>query len=283
MGEQQKPEAIAKSVQALSHSGKAYWDAPITLSTAAKCYHLAEHIVSPYKHNPIDITLFVSCYNEETFIINTLNTLVAAMKKLDKTYEILVIDDCSKDRSLELVQNFIAQHPDVPIILRANVKNKGLAQNYVDGAFIGRGKYYRLFCGDNSEPVETMVTVLSRIGEADIIVPYYLEFQDRVFYRQFMSKLYTKLINLISGNKIQYYNGLHVHLRYNIMRWHPNTRGFGFQAALLCSLIEQGFTYVEVPTITIERRGGRGNAVTWKNLRSVVHTMLSVLMRRIAS
>jgi glycosyltransferase involved in cell wall biosynthesis len=204
------------------------------------------------------------------------------MKRLDKTYEIVVIDDCSKDRSLELIKDFIAEHPDIFIILRANLKNKGLAQNYIDGAFIGRGKYYRLICGDNSEPVETLVTVFSQMGEADIVVPYYEEFRDRVFYRQFLSKLYTKILNLISGNKIHYYNGLQIHLRYNIMRFHPSTRGFGFQAALLCNLLKLGFTYVEVPTITIERKGGRGDAVTWKNLRSVVHTMLSVFMHRIA-
>lgn len=268
--------------QDLAHSGKAYWNASITLSAAAQAYHSPERITSPYGCNPLDITLFVSCYNEEKFIVDTLATIVEAMKKLDKTYEIIIIDDCSKDHSVELVQNYIALHPEVAITLRANSKNKGLAQNYIDAAFIGRGKYYRFLCGDNSEPVETIVTVLSQIGEADIIIPYYTEFQDRVFYRQFLSKSYTWLINWISGNAIEYYNGLHIHLRYNVMRWHPNTRGFGFQASLLCSLISLGFTYKEVACITVERRGGRGNAVTWKNLRSVVHTMGSLFIRRLA-
>src|SRR5579862_8597034 len=151
-------EVITKLNSGLPRFGKAYWDSPITLSQAAKPYHVPERMTSPYENNPIDITLFVSCYNEEQFIINTLNTIVLAMEKIDKTYEILVIDDCSKDRSLALIQEFIAQHPEVPIILRANVKNKGLAQNFVDGAFLGQGKYYRLFCGDNSETVETMIT-----------------------------------------------------------------------------------------------------------------------------
>ena len=266
----------------MTSNGINYWDASVTLSAAAATYHSVSTITSPYEGDPIELTLFVSCYNEEAFIENTLNTVVEAMRIVGKTYEIIIIDDCSKDRSVELVKQFITAHPALNIILRANKKNKGWAQNYVDGAFIGRGKYYRTLCGDNSEPVETIVDVLNQIGEADIIVPYYLSAEGKSSWRQLLSRLYTSIINLISGNKIHYYNGLHVHLRRNVMRWHSNTRGFGFQAGMLCMLIEMGFTYKQVPCITIERRGGRGNAITWKNLRSVAHTMVSIILRRVS-
>lgn len=262
--------------------GKNYWNANVTLTPSAQNYHVIDAIISPYENNPLDLTIFVSCYNEEVFIVDTLNTIVDAMKSVNKTYEIIVIDDCSKDHSLELVKTYIEQHPEINIILRANIKNKGLAQNFIDGAFIGRGKYYRLICGDNAEPKDTIVKVLSMMGEADMIIPYYVEAQGKSASRQLISKIYTKIINIISGNKIHYYNGLQVHLRHNIMRWHPVTRGFGFQAALLCTLLDLGFSYKQVPCITIELRGGGGNAITWKNLRSVMHTMLAILIRRIA-
>lgn len=263
-------------------TGNRYWEADLSLSSSAARYHSVEAITSPYDNNPIDISIYVSCYNEEEFIVDSLNTIIAALQQAGRTFEVIVIDDCSKDRSVELVQTYIEQHPDINIILRVNKKNKGLAQNYVDGAFIGRGKYYRLICGDNAEPIETIVNVLNKIGEADIIVPYYVSAEGKSASRQFISKSFTQLINFISGNKINYYNGLQVHLRYNVMRWHPNTRGFGFQAALLCTLLELGFTHTQVPCITVERRGGGGNALNWKNLRSVMHTMASILLRRLA-
>lgn len=258
-----------------------YWDASVVLSDSAGQYCHPALITTPYDNNHLDLTLFVSCYNEEKFIIDTLDMIVSAMTKSNKTYEIVVIDDCSKDKSVELVQNYIKTHPQVNIILRINHKNKGLAQNYVDAAFLGHGKYFRLICGDNSEPQETLLKVVSLMGEADIIVPYYLAFEGKSGHRQYISKLFTQLINLVSGNKIHYYNGLHMHLRYNVMRWHPNTRGFGFQAALLCMMLQLGFSYKEVACITIERRGGRGNALNLKNLRSVIHVFFSILLRRL--
>ena len=75
-----------------------------------------------------------------------------------------MVDDCSQDRSSETVKNYIAAHGEDRIMLRTNKVNRGLAQNYLDIAFIGRGKYYRLTCGDDAEPKETMVAVFREIG-----------------------------------------------------------------------------------------------------------------------
>jgi glycosyltransferase involved in cell wall biosynthesis len=265
-----------------NYDGKNFWDASITLSASAARYCSAEMMKAPFENNVIDLTIFISCYNEEVFIVGTLNVVIKALNSIDKTYEIIIIDDGSKDRSVELVRSYIEQHPEVNIILRVNKKNKGLAQNYVDGAFLGHGKYYRLICGDNAEPEETIIKVLSLIGEADIIVPYYVSAEGKSLYRRSISKTFTGIINFVSGNKINYYNGLQVHLRHNVMRWHPSTRGFGFQAGMMCILLDMGFTYKQVPVITVERRGGKGNALTWKNLRSVMHIVLNILIRRVA-
>ncbi len=193
-------------------------------------------------------------------------------------------DDCSNDRSSERVKNYIVNHPEERVLLRTNKINRGLAQNYLDVAFVGKGKYYRLICGDNAEPKETMVAVFREIGQADMIIPYYVTSEGKSLYRRALSKLYTSLVNLTSGFRLHYYNGLAVHLRYNVMRWHPNTRGFGFQADIICMLLDQGFTYKEVAVKTVERRAsGSLNAVNLKNMLSVAHTLFDLIFRRLAN
>ena len=98
-----------------------------------------------------------------------------------------------------------------------------------------------------------------------------------------MSSAYTFLVNLLSGNSLRYYNGLPVHRRYNVMRWHSDTRGFGFQADILCLLLGQGATYKEVALSAIEQRPGVSSALSWKNLLSVAHTLSDILLRRISN
>ena len=155
-----------------------------------------------------------------------------------------------------------AQIPTERLLLRCNKFNIGWAQNYIDGAFIGKGKYYRIVCGDASEPKDTMIKVFREIGTADIIIPYYVTNAGRSWQRGFLSSAYVTLVNLISGFRLHYYNGLPVHLRYNVMRWHSNTRGFGFQADILCLLLEQGFSFKEVPVFAIEQKGGKSTALS---------------------
>lgn len=264
-------------------NGRDFFDGEAVFSASAARYHTPELVTDPYHGAPVELTVFVSCYNESAYIVNTLNTLREALKQAGvKSYEIVVIDDVSKDNSRELVKQYIAEHPEENVILRCNAKNKGWAQNYIDAAFIGRGKYIRAVCGDNSEPVESQVAVFSALGQADILVPYYVSSEGKRWYRMLISNSYTAIINFITGYKLHYYNGLAVHLRYNVLRWHSNTHGFGFQADLLTLLMDTGFTYKEIPIIMIEQREGRSNAITFKNLLSVSHTISEIIIRRIS-
>jgi dolichol-phosphate mannosyltransferase len=265
-----------------SSPGLQQWSGDIAMSKEARQLHDSARLTDPSGAAPIDLTIFISCYNEATYIIGTLDTVRAAAHEAGISFEIIVIDDGSRDNSRELVRDYIDRHPDDRIVLRANHINKGLAQNYVDGAFLGVGKYYRLVCGDNAEPKETIVTVLKSIGKADIIVPYYISSEGKGLKRELISKTYTGLINVITGNRIRYYNGLAVHLRHNVMRWHPNTRGFGFQAEILCMLIDLGFSFHQVPVVMVERRQGQSNALTFRNMLSVAHTIFEIFLRRIS-
>ena len=230
----------------------------------------------------LDLTILVSCYNEERLIIQTLETVTGAMSELVPIeYEVIVIDDCSSDRSPQVIEEFIKAHPDKRLMLRANEANRGLAQNYVDGAFIGKGKYYRLICGDDAEPRETIAAVLSELGSADMLLPYYVSVEAKSLKRRILSAAYTALLNAVSGFHLHYYNGLPVHLRQNVMRWHTNTRGFGFQADIICMLLDQGCSYKEIPVRGVDRKeGGESRALTLKNLLSVVHVLLDVVIRR---
>jgi glycosyltransferase involved in cell wall biosynthesis len=254
-----------------------------TVSPAAARFHNAEDIQAGNLGDKYDITFFVSCYNEEEFIVATLDTVKTAMVGLGLSYDIVIIDDGSKDRSPELVRNYIAAHPEIDIVFRQNARNKGWAQNYIDSTFLGKGRYHRAICGDNSEMVSTIHAVLKPLGEADIIIPYYVDVEGKPAFRQVVSTLYTTIVNLLSGNSLHYYNGLPIHRRYNVMRWHPDTRGFGFQAYILCLLLGQGATYKEVALSAQERRAGSSNALTWRNLLSVSHTLSEIWLRRLSN
>jgi len=258
--------------------------AQVAMTPAAAEFHRGEDVLSPGNDAPLDLTILISCYNEKSYIISTIEAVRAALAEVGGIrYEIIVIDDCSSDDSADLVESYIRSHPEERILLRRNKINRGLAQNYFDAAFIGKGKYYRLICGDDAEPKDTMVAVFRELGQADMLIPYYVTSEGKSVYRRLLSNAYASLINLISGFRLHYYNGLAVHLRYNVMRWHPNTRGFGFQADIICMLLDQGFSYKEIRVRTVERKGGESRALTFRNMLSVSHTIIDIVVRRVAN
>jgi hypothetical protein len=64
------------------------------------------------------------------------------------------------------------------------------------------------------------------------------------------------------------------------MRWHPNTRGFGFQADIICMLLDRGATHMEVSVPAVD--SGVSRALTARNVLSVFNTLAEILIRRLA-
>jgi glycosyltransferase involved in cell wall biosynthesis len=229
----------------------------------------------------LDLTLFVACYNEEMNIVDTLDAVAKAMAGLELSWEVIIFDDASIDRSVSLIQKYMGEHPDYPLMLVVLEKNRGLAQNFIEAAFLGRGKYYRLINGDNVEDNLQIASILRHIGEADILIPTHEQTHSRTLFRRLLSRFFTLLVNTISGYRINYYNGCSVHLRYDVMRWHINSYGFDFQADLITRLLDQGKTYVEIPTVCGERQHGSSTSLTGRNIVSAVHFLLGLVLRRI--
>jgi glycosyltransferase involved in cell wall biosynthesis len=228
------------------------------------------------------LTLFVPCLNEQERVVPTLRTIQGAMQKLGRSYEVLVVDDGSSDRTYEVVEEFRRTNPAMPVSIHRNERNVGLSRSFVDTAFRGRGKYYRLVCGDNVEPQESMVKILGLMGKADVVVPYYPVLPGKSAVRRIISRVFTLLVDLASGYRLNYYNGCALYRRYHVMRWAPYNYGFGFQADLITRLLDEGASYVEVPVSGFHLTKERGrSAITLRNFVSTGHTLFEILLRRI--
>jgi len=237
----------------------------------------------PLTHE-FDLSVLVTCYNEERFIADTLDTVSSALQVSGLSWEIIVIDDCSRDRSRQVLERYAAEHPDLNIRLCPNEKNRGLASNFLDGAYLARGRYYRLCCGDNCETQEALAHIFRHTGEADLIIPHQVQeqVQGKSPLRKSISCLFTTIINALSGNKIGYYNGLPTYLRFLVMRYPPQSYGFGFQADIVTRLLEEDISFAQIRHLgAVERKGREATALSMRNLLSVIHTMFEIVFRRL--
>jgi glycosyltransferase involved in cell wall biosynthesis len=226
----------------------------------------------------LDISFFVPCYNEEQNVRGAIKKLVQVSNELGLSYEILVFDDHSHDRTVEVVKHHQAENPLCPVRLFVNDVNYGVARNFFEGAFRARGSFYRMVCGDDIEPIETHAALLRQIGKADIIVPYYTVIEGRPFHRHVISRLFTWLVNHASGYCLRYYNGCPIYRRYDVLRFHVETTGFGYQAEFLTRLLHEGRSTIEVPLVSMDREGS--GSLNLRNALSVAHSLLKIALRR---
>ncbi len=236
-----------------------------------------------FQEQEVDLTFFVPCFNEEKNIANTLDAIISAINRTTLTYEIIVVDDKSQDLTKEVVREYVSRNESRSISLIENKFNKGLGRNYIDTSFVSNGTYYMLVNGDNAEPEETISRLISRVGEADMVIPYFGANDSRHFMRFYVSKAFTLLINLIGGYKIQYYNGPVIHKTFNVMRWSPDTHGFAYQAEIIVKVLDEKGSFVEVLSMNYDRQVGDSKAFTIKNIFSVTHSILQIFLRRLRS
>lgn len=219
--------------------------------------------------HPLEITFFVPCFNESLHIEKTLLAILDLMKIKPFSYEVLVVDDASTDNSPAIVTQFCQNHPAAPVILHRNTANRGLGYNYLHSADFAKGRYYMLVNGDNDIPKESLSGILDQLHNADIIIPYVENQGDRPWIRQIISHLFTFVVNILSGNRIKYYNGPVIHLTDNIRKLRPETMGFGYQAELLCRALQLGYSHIEVSFRCVVQKKTHLAAFRLKNILAV--------------
>ncbi|MHB1105215.1 MAG: glycosyltransferase [Lutibacter sp.] len=94
----------------------------------------------------IELTIIMTTYNQEKYVEKAIES--AINQKANFTYEVLIGDDCSTDKTKDICLNFAKKHPN-KIRLEARNKNIGLIDNYVDLLKKAKGKYIAFLEGDD--------------------------------------------------------------------------------------------------------------------------------------
>jgi glycosyltransferase involved in cell wall biosynthesis len=228
-----------------------------------------------------DITIFISCYNERETVVPTIETLVRALRRLSATWEMLVIDDCSSDDSVQTIERFQQSQPALPLALVRHDVNRGIGYSIFEAARLARGRYFWCVAGDNPVPEDTCARLFAQLGAADIIIPDVTRYVGRSLFRRMVSDVYGILVRLASGSKVKYFNGSSIYLREQFLRHADIPAGFGYSAEMITSLENDGCTYIEVPVLYNDHSAGTSTALNFRNFREVAAMLGRLLSRRL--
>lgn len=92
--------------------------------------------------DPLFLSVVIPAYNEEHRIEEALRDALDYLPGLSRPWEILVVDDGSKDRTAEIVERYRSRHPGVGLL--SLPRNQGKGEAVRQGMLAARGQY-RLF------------------------------------------------------------------------------------------------------------------------------------------
>jgi glycosyltransferase involved in cell wall biosynthesis len=97
------------------------------------------------------LSIIIPAHNEETRLPRTLEQVVAFLARQSYAAEVLIVENGSSDRTLEVAERFAEAH-DVVSVVRAEARGKGLAVRL--GMLAARGEYRFMCDADLSMPIE---------------------------------------------------------------------------------------------------------------------------------
>lgn len=224
-----------------------------------------------------NLSIIIPAFNEAGNIQGTVEKVNLIVPEFCSNYQIIIVDDGSTDKTGKIAEKISGKNKKVEVL--HNLKNKGLGFSYFKAVKHARHEYVIIIFGDNDHPAESIKTIISKIGQADIIIPFYTNLHlSKTWLRHLISVSYTHLINYISGLKIGYYNGITLYRTDLVRGYLAKSTGFGFQAELLVYLILSGATYVEVNTTNEERKSGSTQAFKFTNFLDIMKSLLHIYL-----
>ena len=100
------------------------------------------------------VTMLAICYNHSRFVINCLESI---RHQTYSNVELIVLDDCSTDNSVALINEWIARHAVDCRFVQHRV-NAGVCRTLNEGITLARGKYISMIATDESERMFTVIT-----------------------------------------------------------------------------------------------------------------------------
>jgi len=148
----------------------------------------------------IDISIVIPAYNEGRNIILLSDKLVKVMKKIGRSYEVILIDDGSKDSTFNSIISVCKKYSSFKGI--RFMKNFKKSAAYMAGFNEAKGNIIITMDADLQDDPDEIPNLLDALKYKDLIVGWKINRQDSLFFKKIPSKIFNYLNYKLFGVKL---------------------------------------------------------------------------------
>ena len=148
------------------------------------------------------LSVIVPCYNEEGSV-RTFLTELAAQARWFSSFEIIVVDDASRDGSAAIIQSLAET---IPLRVITHPRNRGLGAAVRTGYDAARLPWVTYLPADGQVPAAEIRKFLPFMADYDVIITRRGARPGYSLYRRLASSVYTTWVSLAFGLRIRDFN-----------------------------------------------------------------------------
>ena len=153
---------------------------------------------------PLDLSVVVPLYNEEESLPHLVNQLISALRPAGETFELVLVDDGSSDRTAEVLAEVSNDVPEVVAVLLR--KNYGQTAAMAAGFDVAGGEVIVSLDGDLQNDPADIPMLLAKLREGyDLVSGWRHQRQDAALQRKLPSRLANRLIGRVTGVRLHDY------------------------------------------------------------------------------
>ena len=206
------------------------------------------------------LSVVVPVFNEEENLPELLPRLGAALGALGRSWEVILVNDGSRDRSLEILRDAAARDPHL-VVVDFN-RNYGQHSAVFAGFEEARGEIIVTIDADLQNPPEEIGKLVAKMDEGyDVVGSVRVKRQDSVF-RRAASRLVNRVTSMATGVHLSDYGCMLRAYRRAVVKTLCQSKEISTFIPVLADMFAGRVT--EVPVAHAERLKGESKYSLWK-------------------
>lgn len=231
------------------------------------------------------VLLIIPAYNEEENILNTYKDIIEYNKKNRTSFDVIVINDCSTDKTKKILEDNNIPH----INLIHNLGIGGAVQTGYKYAYYNNYDIAVQYDGDGQHDVSYVKDLIKPIeeGQADLVIGSRFVDKSKEGFKSSTSrrigiKIISGFIKFVTGKKIydttSGFRAVSKEIIYDFSLSYPSEYP---EPVTTTEILRKKYIVNEVPVKMKERQGGVSSIRAWKNIYYMINVCLAILIIKV--
>ncbi|PKL15104.1 MAG: glycosyltransferase family 2 protein [Spirochaetae bacterium HGW-Spirochaetae-6] len=227
------------------------------------------------------LSIVIPAYNEQNAIVDTIKNILSIMDKSDIEYEIIVVNDGSKDKTKEYLEKYFQENPQIhsKLLLFSHIINKGYGATLKTG--IRKAKYSNICItdSDGTYPNQDIPMLFAEYEKEYDMVVGQRSFKSLPKLTKPTKWFLHKLANFLVGYKIPDINsGLRIFKKEIAMKYFGIIcDGFSFTTTITLAMLSNNYSVKYVP-IEYFKRIGKSKIKPVKDTLNFIQLIIRTVM-----